>query len=378
LLAFLAMPAHAIDRGVSSVTRQLGVGWIPGALVVGLAIALLCASSIAGTLAAYEARPAPMPAEFADAIGDGVTSGEWILTEIALVDGPRNGTTQPGFTSAYYLVSPPDDPAHAMVARAVGPPPDFDESGDTATIDGIVSEERFNLGLLVGQLGFAERVPGVEIDSERILSIGARPVWQEPSWGPSIVLAILALLIAGGAAVPRPLFRPRERRRAVDAGDPPAGMAAGTSPMADGPSSTVPLRVEGTVPTPRGQARADADGELTWMPAGEVARMSWRYWGAGLGATRSDLERPGGSDGDASELVVHSATGSILWPVARDAGPLEIVPGDAFVGLRRLPAIRVHGPGVRAVLQFARREDRDRALAAISAHRAAATAATAA
>jgi hypothetical protein len=99
------------------------------------------------------------------------------------------------------------------------------------------------------------------------------------------------------------------------------------------------------------------------MNVEDFARTRWRYWGAGLGDVRSDVEdavRAHGREGE--RLVLHGPTGSVIWPIEEGAA-LQVEAADAYLGIRQHPAIRVRGEGAAATLTFADAADRDAALA---------------
>jgi hypothetical protein len=102
--------------------------------------------------------------------------------------------------------------------------------------------------------------------------------------------------------------------------------------------------------------------QLEWMNVEEVARTRWRYWGAGLGDVRGEVEDAVRSHGEGSRLVIHGPTGSVIWPV--EAGDdLVLDAGEAYLGLQRHPALRVRGAGASATLTFADAASRNAAIA---------------
>jgi hypothetical protein len=127
------------------------------------------------------------------------------------------------------------------------------------------------------------------------------------------------------------------------------------------------MGLHGELPTPHGPIRLrGTPARLEWMDVADVARTKWRYWGAELGDVRrvvEDAVREAGGEGE--QLVIHGQTGSVLWPIDSDER-LRLEAGEVFLGLRRLPALRVDGGGAAATLTFDRVADRDAAAAALS------------
>ena len=69
---------------------------------------------------------------------------------------------------------------------------------------------------------------------------------------------------------------------------------------------------------------------------------------------------------DGERLVLHGPTGSVIWPV-ENVHALELEVGDAFLGTRRMAALRLRGEGAAATLTFADAATRDAALAELRA-----------
>lgn len=321
--------------------------------MVGLALLALSATTASATLAAYETRPEPLPVSVADVVDGHLVSGLWIEFDAELVDGPHRATVQvstgggePAVVErVHYLVADPAAPDRALIVRFAQTIPLLDASGGPVHLDGTITEDSFRMRSLIEEWGIAERYPELTFSDSRLIAYAFSTPWREPSWIGAAILGIVGALILAGAFIPQPLLRRTT-----------AAPATGQTPIR--------LAIHGELPTPRGPVRLrGTPAQLEWMNVQEVARTRWRYWGAGLGDVRREVEDAVRSHGAESErLVIHGPTGSVIWPI--EAGErLRLEPGDAYLGLARHPALRVRGDGAVATLTFADAASRDAALA---------------
>ncbi len=360
LAALLAYPAHLLNRVLAGPLARIGLRRAPGALVVGLALLALTASTASATLAAFDARPEPQLVTIADVVDGHLVSGLWIEFDAELVEGPHraevevsSGGGEPLMVErVHYLVADPAAPDRALVIRFAESIPPLEAAGGPVRLDGTITEDSFHMRALLDGWGITEQYPELTFSDSRLIAYAFSAPWQEPSWLGTGILGSLAGLILAGAFMPYPLLR---RSSGVP--------AAGKTPIR--------LAIHGELPTPRGPVRLHGTpAQLEWMNVQEVARTRWRYWGAGLGDVRGVVEEAVRSHGAESErLVIHGPTGSVIWPI--EAGErLRLEPGDAYLGLARHPAVRVHGDGATATLTFADAASRDAALAELGRGRA--------
>jgi len=361
-LAAIGYPAHLINRQLSGLLGRFGLGRVPGALLVGLALAALTSTTVSSTLQAYDARPEAQPASIGEVVDGRVASGVWIEFDGVLIDGPHLATVEVfgGGESTlvdriYYLVADPESSDRALVLRARSPIVALEAADGPIRLDGTISEDAFNMRSLLAEWDPLADQPDVELSETRLLAYAFETPFLEPSWIGSIILGLLAAIVLSGAAVRQPILR--------------------RSPSAAGARGQMPIDVaiHGQLGTPRGPVRLHGTpAQLAWMNVEEVARTRWRYWGAALGDMRGDVETAVRAHGDAGErLVLHGPTGSVIWPIERP-GELVVEAGDAFLGLRRSAALRVRGDGADATLTFADRATRDAALAELGSADAAA------
>lgn len=358
-VALLAYPAHLLNRALAGSLGRIGLRRVPGALLVGLALLALSASTASATLAAFEERPEPLPVTVADVVDGHLVSGLWIEFDAELVDGPHRATievsagggTRTEVERVHYLVADPEAPDRALVVRFADAIPRLEAATGPVHLDGTITEDSFRMRSLIDEWGIAERYPELAFSDSRLIAYAFATPWREPSWVGTGILGALGALILAGAFIPYPLLR---RGSAVP--------VAGETPIR--------LSIHGELPTPRGPVRLHGTpAQLEWMNVQEVARTRWRYWGAGLGDVRGVVEDAVRSHGAETErLVIHGPTGSVIWPI--EAGErLRLETGDAYLGLARHPAIRVRGDGATATLTFADRASRDAALAELGRDR---------
>ena len=355
-LAVLGYPAYLVNAYLDGPLGRVGLRRLPGALLVGGVAALLTISTASATLAAYDARPEALPVSIGEVTDGHIGSGLWVEFPGELLDGPERAIVQVSagggqstdVERVYYLVADPDAPDRAVIIRFREPIGALEASDGPVVLDGTITEDSFNLRTLLDGWNLAERHPDVEFSENRLIAYAFETPWQEPSWVGTGLAGLVALLLIGGAFIEQPIFR--------STGGTPT---PGTTPIR--------LAIHGSLPTPRGPVRLRGTAaQLEWMNVEDVARTRWRYWGAGLGDVRRDVEeavQAHGSEGD--RLVVHGPTGSVIWPI-EPGTQLEVEVGEAYVGVRRQPALRVRGGGASATLTFAEPAGRDAAAAELA------------
>jgi hypothetical protein len=354
LAAVLGYPSHLLNRELAGPLARIGLRRVPGALIVGLGLAAMTVSTVAGTLQAYDARPEPRPSTIQEIARGRLVSGLWVEFDAMVIDGPHRATIEISAGAGqseiaertYYLVADPAAPDYGMVVRTRDAVPALEVGATPVHIDGTITEDNFNMRSMLDGWPVAELHPGLIFSESRLIAYAFATPWREPSWIPAILAGILAALIGLGALVNQPILRATPAR----AGE------RGQTPIA--------LRIHGDVDTSRGPIHVGGTAaQLEWMSVEEVARIRWRYWGAALGDVRRAVEDAVRAHGTLDEqLVVHGPTGSVIWPIEDPSG-LEIRAGDAYLGLRRLPALRVAGDDANVILTFADVAARDAALA---------------
>jgi hypothetical protein len=359
LIAVLSYPAHWVNRLMAGLMTRFGLGRVPGALLLGLLFLGLTISTASSTYAATQARPEPQPVTISE-VGEGrLVSGTWIVFDGVLVEGPHIGIIEVSLGGGvadeveryHYLVADPDAPDRAMIVRYAEPIPALERADGPVTIEGTITEDRFNMGNLLEEWPIVEEHPDLTFSTSRLLAYAFETPFIEPSWVGTALLGTIAAVLVLGAFVPQPLLRS-------------TGITA--TPAAAGTDVAEPIActVDGELPTPRGPVwLRGTPARLEWMNVAEVARTQWRYWGAGLGDIRRDVEEAVRAHGhEREQLVIHGPTGSVIWPI-EVADRLELSPADAYLGTRRRPALRVAGDGVAATLSFADASTRDSAIA---------------
>lgn len=357
LLAIIGYPAHLLNRQLAGPLGRLGLSRLPGAFVLAVVLAGLAVTTANATREAYEARPEPRAATISELVEGDVVSGLWVVFDAILLDGPLRtsvdvfaGPQSREVERLYYLVGDPASPRRAVVVRAREPIPALERANGPVRLDGTITEDAFAMSSLLAEWDTGGRHPDVRISDTRYIAFAFATPWREPSWLGVILLAALAAVVLVGAFVRQPILRPVE----------PGAGARGRTPIS--------LAIHGELATPRGRVvLRGTPARLDWMNVEEVARTRWRYWGAALGDVRGDVEAAVRAHGGVRErLVLHGPTGSVIWPV-EDADRLHVAAGDAFLGTRRMPALRVDGDGIAVTLTFADGATRDAALAEVRA-----------
>lgn len=356
LLAIVGFPAHLLNSRLAGSLGRLGLGRVPGALLVGLVLAGLAATTASATREAGEARPVAQPATISDVVDGRVGSLFWIEFDGLLIDGPHatsvevfSGPQSRLVERVYYLFADPASPDRAVIVRAPERVPALEAADGPIRLDGTITEDPVSMRSVLAEWDPAARHPDVRVIDSRFIAYGFETPFVEPSWIGTILLGALAVIALVGALVRQPLLR----RSSAGPG------TRGLTP--------INLAIHGELETPRGPVRLHGTpAQLEWMNVEEVARTRWRYWGAALGDVRGDVEAAVRSHGSAERLVLHGPTGSVIWPIENVDG-LELEAGDAFLGTRGAPALRLRGDGVTATLTFADARIRDAALAELQA-----------
>ncbi len=354
LLAIIGYPAHLLNRASAGTLSRIGLGRLPAALPIGLAIGALAVSNAASTAEAYAQRPEPILTTVSAIESGAIDSGLWVVFDAVLVDGPHlaaldvfsGNPTATQVQRTYYLVGDPDEPDHAVVVRARTPIDGLESPGSRLRIDGSIAEDAFGMRRLLESWDPGSRHPEVAFGSSRVIAYAFATPWQEPSYLVAGLLGTFALIVLVGAFIRHPVLR---RTRS-------AAGARGRTP--------IELAVHGELSTPRGMVRLDGTpARLQWMTVEEIAKVRWRYWGAALGDMRRAVESAVGEHGAQLErLVLHGPAGSLIWPIERP-GDLRIEPGEAFLGVRRRSALGIRGDGAAVVLTFSDPGSRDSAAA---------------
>jgi len=355
-LALVGYPAHLLNRTLAGLLGRIGLARVPGALLVGIALAALAATTAASTRAAFEARPKPLAVTISDVVEGHVISGLWIEFAGLLVDGPHAtavdvfaGPQSREVERVYYLFADPGAPEQAVVVRAQERVPALEATDGPIALDGTITEDSFNMRNLLAEWDPAARHPEIRVIDSRLIAYEFETPFVEPSWIGIILLGGLALVLLIGALIRQPILR----RSTAGPG------TRGLSPIS--------LAIHGELPTPRGAVHLHGTpAQLEWMNVEEVARTRWRYWGAALGDVRGDVEAAVRSHGGGERLVLHGPTGSVIWPI-EEVDALDLEAGEAFLGTHRKAAVRVRGAGVAATLTFADARLRDAALAELRA-----------
>ncbi len=231
ILAVVGYPAHLLNSLLSGPLGRIGLSRVPGALLVGLALAALAIASGNATREAYAARPVAQPATISDVVEGRVGSLFWIAVDGLLIDGPHITTVEvfagPQSTEVervYYLFADPAAPEQAVIVRAQERVPALEAADGPVRLDGTVTEDPFNMQNLLAEWDPAALHPEVSVIDSRLISYGFETPFVEPSWIGTILLGGLAAVVLVGALVRQPILR----RSAAGAGE------QGLTPIAAG------------------------------------------------------------------------------------------------------------------------------------------------
>ncbi len=196
LVALLAYPAHLLNRALAGPLGEDRPRRVPGALVVGLALLALTASTAGATVAAFDTRPEPQLVTIADVVDGHLVSGLWIEFDAELVEGPHRATievssgggtrTKSSASTTWSPIRPP-----RIGRSSFDSPSSFRSSRRPAarsTWTARSRRTRFACGAWSREWGIAERYPELTFSDSRLIAYGFSAPWQEPSWLGTVIL----------------------------------------------------------------------------------------------------------------------------------------------------------------------------------------------
>lgn len=183
--------SNRVDRAARWVLRPLRLGFLSGALIVGLALVWLTASTIGATMARYDDRPAPRATSLAEISQGTIDTGIWVAFDAVINLDPQqaavpiyaNGAQVDEVLRDYYVVRDPGHPRQAMIVRS--------------RIDAGHAVQRALSADLVTDANLVARVlepldaggSGLEVDATRYLDeLPAAASTEAPQLSPSQVL----------------------------------------------------------------------------------------------------------------------------------------------------------------------------------------------
>ena len=362
LLAAFASIAHGLERSVRATFEFLPVPISAVPLTIGL-LAAGAALTTAATIEAIASQPEAQPTTIAEIVEpEGAAVIGWVRVDgfitaehVIARDLDDDGQETPEEALRYYVFADAEREGHALLVRAHRP---LGGASDRVTLSGVLSNDPSQSDVFE-EREIARALEGATFSTTRVLVEGSSPaVPFRPSFTPSIVMAVTALLLLVSWLIPYPVFI---------SGEPAAHASTTTRGLSSGDAIAFDLR--GRLPTPTGHVRLGrVPARLARMTVDEVARRRWQYWGAELDALAQGLEEEtlreaGGRD---ELLVLYSGHASVLLTLGTPSSPaVRLDPGDVYTAAGRRSGLRISGEGVDAMLAFRDEADRDRALAEI-------------
>ncbi len=249
--------------------------------------------------------------------------------------------------SHLYLFADPDG-GRAMILRSPHPPDLV-----PVRLQGLYLRDTFDLGSVLESDWFA----GLDADvpTDRALQADYRPPITVPaSWIPTIVFAVLGVLLLASQLVGYPVFRPA------------AAVAAGRSiPVGD----SVDVEITGRLARDRRLVELErSPGAVERLSIEELALRMWRYGLLAPDLSRREAERQfvETAKGRTDRLVVHERDQSTLLIVEGGTDGVRVRAGRLHRIGRSGPAVHVRQERSDAYLGTRTEADRDRVAAALA------------
>jgi hypothetical protein len=248
----------------------------------------------------------------------------------------------------FYLLADPDA-AEGIILRSPHPP-----TAIPVALQGLFLRASFDLAPVI-ESAWLDALD-VDVPQNRALTAGSRPpVTVEASWVPTILYAVLALLLLVSHLIGYPVFRAEPR--------PTAGRTLA-------PGARIDADITGRI------ARDDKDlhldrspGALERLTIGALALLLWRYGLLPGDQSRREAEEAfvAQAAGQEDRLVIHERDQSALVIVGREAGTVQVRNGRLHRVAGSVPAVQFRQGRSEAYLATRTVEDRDRLAAEIAA-----------
>ena len=243
----------------------------------------------------------------------------------------------------YYLADP--EGGSTIILRSPHPP-----DAQPVRLQGLYQRDTFDLAPVLDSDWFA--AIDAEVSTERAFSADRRPPITVPaSWVPTIIYAVLALLLLASLLIGYPVF---------GAGALPAPARS----LAEGAGIEVEItgkleRLDGSITLAR------SPGAVERLGIAEIALRMWRYGMLPRDLSRQEAEERYKAEaaGEQDRLVIHERDQSALVTVPRDPSASRIESGRLYRLAGSAPAIRLRLGPTDAYLTTRSAEDRDRAAA---------------
>jgi hypothetical protein len=243
----------------------------------------------------------------------------------------------------------------AIVLRSPHPPDAL-----PVRIEGLFLRDTFDLAPVLESPWFA--AIEADVPTDRALQADNRPpITVEASWVPTIVYALLALLLLASHLLGYPIFGA-------------AGRPDGRRALA--PGESVDVEITGQMARDRAVLALDGSpGALERLSIEELALRLWRYGLLPQDVSRREAERRYVEEahGVTDRLVLHERDQSALVVIERGPGAASVRVGHLHRVGRRVPAVHLRQGRSDAYLATRNVADRDLAAAEIAAEAGSAT-----
>jgi hypothetical protein len=248
----------------------------------------------------------------------------------------------------FYYLADPAGPS-AIVLRSPHPPTDI-----PARLQGLFLRDSFDLRPVLESPWFA--AIGADVPTERSFTADqAPPITVPASWVPSIIYALIALVLLASLLAGYPVFGASTRP------DPSRTLA---------PGEGIELEISGRVARDGKRLTLDrSPGTLERLSIPELALRMWRYGLLPRDLSRQEAEARfvAEASSDADRLVLHERDQSALVTIGTDGAAPALEVGRLYRLGRSAPSMHLRQGATDAYLTTRSTTDRDRAAAEILA-----------
>lgn len=241
------------------------------------------------------------------------------------------------------------DGGGALLLRSPHPP-----NATPMRLEGLFLRDAFDLSQVVKSEWFANLQ--AEVPTNRALAADQRPPITVPaSWAPTVLFAVLALLLLASQLAGYPVFKPMRRPEPARTLEPGEGLPAGLTGRIHRDHRTIHLD--------------RSPGTIERLSIEELALTMWRYGLLPRDQSRREAEERfvAESGGDGDRLVVHERDQSTLIVIDRDPASVRVDAGRLYRVGGSVPAVHFRQSPTDAYLETRSDEDRDRIGAEIAA-----------